>query len=483
MVAKDNDREFRLRPRKPPVANSRNESTAWSLAFKAVILHSRMSRKQRSGAGAARGDNRKSFHQRCAVRVTYSPNIVKGQWRAHGRYVARDSATKEGQAETAGFDAHTDAVDLSKTLNDWQRAGDERMWKFIISPEFGERIDLRKLTRDLMTRIAQDLGTDLEWAAAAHHNTEHPHVHVALRGVGGKGEVLRLDRDYVKHGIRAATEDLCTRQLGYRTERDAEVAASREVHETRYTSLDRDIARAKDQADHDGSVFQFRSSAESFGLPQVRQQRIAERLTVLQNMGLATKVGPYTWEVRGDFERVLRAMQRTNDRQKMLHAQGVILSDERLPLVALDQRKFTSVEGRVLVHGEEENGRDAGRSYLLLEGTDATVHYILYTPEIEEARSSGNVRTNSFVRLRKMFVDGKPLLDVQDLGSAEAILDNKRHLSETARNFVARGILPEENGWGGWLGRYQSALRSAAVEIQRTSHVKQTGLETKSLER
>ena len=437
-MAKDSEREFRLRPRKPPVANSRNESTAWSLAFKAVIHHSRMSRKQRSGAGAARADNRKSFHQRCAVRVTYSPNIVKGQWRAHGRYVARDSATKEGQAETPGFDAHVDGVDLSRTLNEWQRAGDERMWKFIISPEFGERVDLRRLTRDLMARIAQDLGTDVEWAAAAHHNTEHPHVHVALRGVGGKGEVLRLDRDYLKHGIRAAAEDLCTRQLGYRTERDAEVAASREVHETRYTSLDRDIARGKDQSDYGGSVFQFRLSAESSGLAQVRQQRIAERLTVLQTMGLATSAGPNTWEVRDDFESVLRAMQRTSDRQKMLHAKGVVLSDKRLPLVALDHRKFTSVEGRVLVHGEEENGRDTGRSYLLLEGTDARVHYILYTPEIEEARNNGKLLTNSFIRLRKMFVDGKPLLDVEDLGSAQAIINNKRHLSETARQLLKR---------------------------------------------
>ena len=82
-----------------------------------------------------------------------------------------------------------------------------------------------------------------------------------------------------------------------------------------------------------------------------------------------------------------------------------------------------------------------------------------------------------------MFVDGKPLLDVQDLGSAEAILSNKRHLSEATRNFVKRGMLPEEDGWGGWLGRYQAALRWAAVAIQRTSHVKKTGLETKGLER
>lgn len=390
---------------------------------------------------------------------------------------------REGQAGAAAFNAHADVLDMAKSLDVWQRAGDERMWKFIISPEFGERADLRKLTRDLMVQIAHDLGTGLEWAAATHHNTEHPHVHVALRGVDSNGQALRLDRDYVKHGIRAAAEDICTRQLGYRTERDAEVAVSREVHEARYTSLDRDIARSKDTGDYGGSAFHFKITEASSGSMTVRQQQIAKRLTVLQTMSLASAVGPNAWQVRDDFESILRAMQRTSDRQKMLRAQGVLLSDERLPLVVMDQRKLNSVEGRVLVHGEEENGRDAGRSYFLLEGTDARVHYILYTPEIEEARSRGRLRTNSFVRLRKLFVDGKPLLEVRDLGPAEAIVDNKRHLTESARAYLKHGTLPDDDGWGGWLGRYQGALKAAALEINREGNMDRTGSIQRGAER
>ena len=37
-------------------------------------------------------------------------------------------------------------------------AGDERIWKFIVSPEFGEQIDLKRLTRELMGRIERELG-------------------------------------------------------------------------------------------------------------------------------------------------------------------------------------------------------------------------------------------------------------------------------------------------------------------------------------
>ena len=55
-MAKDDEREFRLRPRKPP---ARNERAAWASAYKILMHHARMSgsRKRRSvgaGAGAKR---------------------------------------------------------------------------------------------------------------------------------------------------------------------------------------------------------------------------------------------------------------------------------------------------------------------------------------------------------------------------------------------------------------------------------------------
>ena len=174
-------------------------------------------------------------------------------------------------------------------------------------------------------------------------------------------------------------------------------------------------------------------------------------------MGLAEPAGAREWMVRRDFETVLKAMQRTSDRQKMLASHGALLSDERLPLVVLDLRKLKTLEGRVLAHGEEEAGKGAGRHYLLLEGTDAKVHLIYYTPEMEEARSRGKLRANSFVRLQKQFENGRPVLEIEDSGDAERVLRNKRHLGERAKSFLNRGIAPSEDGWGGWLGRYQAA--------------------------
>jgi hypothetical protein len=77
------------------------------------------------------------------------------------------------------------------------------------------------------------------------------------------------------------------------------------------------------------------------------------------------------------------------------------------------------------------------------------------------------LRTNSFIRLRKLFVDGRPALEVNDMGDSESILKNRAHLEGTARQLIKRGIIPTEDGWGGWLGRYQTALRECAFRLDQ----------------
>ena len=84
-------------------------------------------------------------------------NATAGQWRAHGRYVVRESVTFDGGSRGMGFDGKNESAEIVQRLENWQKAGDERLWKIIISPEFGDRADLRKLTRDLMSRMETDL--------------------------------------------------------------------------------------------------------------------------------------------------------------------------------------------------------------------------------------------------------------------------------------------------------------------------------------
>jgi len=168
--------------------------------------------------------------------------------------------------------------------------------------------------------------------------------------------------------------------------------------------------------------------------------------------------------VRRDFETALRAMQRLGDRQKILAAHGVPVSDTRLPLVMFDLRHCTTLEGRVLAHGEDEG---SGRSFMMLEGTDAKVHCIYHTPQMAEARGRGGLRANKFVRLRKLFENGRPLLEIDELGHSEKILSDRRYQEELAAQLLQRGTSPAECSWGGWLGRYQAALHKTAAERAR----------------
>ena len=65
----------------------------------------------------------------------YSPNRTTGQ-SAHDRYIARDSAMQGHQARSLGDQG--EVVVPPEVLDRWQKAGDPRLWKKIISPEFGE---------------------------------------------------------------------------------------------------------------------------------------------------------------------------------------------------------------------------------------------------------------------------------------------------------------------------------------------------------
>ena len=211
---------------------------------------------------------------------------------------------------------------LCPTCENWQRSGDGLIWKFIVSPEFGEQIDLQRLAREMVGQIESDLGKPIEWAGIAHFNTEHPHVHIALRGTSSDGQALRLSRDYIKRGIKEIAQEACTRQLGFRTVLDAAEAERREIAEQRLTSHDRQIFRkATLDPENPGSKLLVEVDLAQFP-PRTQQRQLAARMAVLQPMGLAEEIGPSSCWLRSDAERVLRTMQLAADRQKTRQARG-----------------------------------------------------------------------------------------------------------------------------------------------------------------
>jgi hypothetical protein len=305
--------------------------------------------------------------------------------------------------------------------------------------------------------MEHDLGTQLEWVAAIHHNTEHPHVHIAVRGVDDKGMPLRLPREYIRAGMRERAEELATEALGYRSPADAQEAQRRETIQNRYTPLDRILQRSNNGSSSRFAVTANPNNAALSESAQQLQKHLAARLMHLQTMGLAQFVAPHEWSVQAEFETVLRTLQQSGDRQKMLAAHGALVSDKRLPLQVTTLRQLRSVAGRVLLHTEDEQ---TGKRYMLVEGTDGKVHLIYHTGEIEEARNQGKLAVNDFVRIEKRFAKKKPILHVDDLGCANALLQSSSYFRKEAEILIRHGIHDVQPVWGGWLGQYQTKLQN-----------------------
>jgi hypothetical protein len=117
---KDNEREFRLRPRKPA---ARGEHRVYAATFKIIMHHARMcgQRRRRVVGFGTTTTHARSYTQRCAVRVLYSKNTSKLQWRAPGRCVARKSATYEGDPRVVGFSTSQEGIHIAARLEDWQK--------------------------------------------------------------------------------------------------------------------------------------------------------------------------------------------------------------------------------------------------------------------------------------------------------------------------------------------------------------------------
>jgi type IV secretory pathway VirD2 relaxase len=466
------ERPFRIRPRRP-IRQRRDEIRIWSTAFKRLIHLVRMSGKRPIKSGNT-GKAKRSYSQRCAVRVSYSTNRTPGQWRAHGRYLARESA-RAGEGNTGrGFGPSGGVLNLSKTLDRWQSNGDERLFKIIISPEFGERLNLEELTHTFVGRVEHDLGTKFDWVAVTHFNTSHPHVHIALRGINDRGQALRFEPDYIRVVMRRHAEDLCTSQIGFRSKLDAEDAQRREIDQPRYTSLDaiiRSNAEGGNTSESSSGYFSVTVDPTNPNLHEsarLQQVHVVSRLLTLQKMGLAGRAGVGEWQVRMDFVQILRAMQRSNDRQKTLAAHRALLSDERLPLQLTSIKEIKELEGRVLGHGQEDT---VSRPYILIEGTDARVHYIPYTVTIDAARHKGFLRVNSFVGLYRK---DRGHLFVQDFGDADKFLEDTAQMRTRAKRLAVAVSVVDEAPWGGWLGRYRAKLNAEVDRFRRTTQPEPT---------
>jgi len=67
--------------------------------------------------------------------------------------------------------------------------------------------------------------------------------------------------------------------------------------------------------------------------------------------------------------------------------------------------------------------------------------------------------------MRPHSAKGKTFLILSDLGPSAELLNNTEHMRNSAQALMKRGIVPVENGWAGWLGKYEARLVHSFEEL------------------
>lgn len=355
--------------------------------------------KRGSGSGkAARGRRTVAAMRRTPGqrRVTVMARIARhkgAHYRAaplakHIKYLERDGVSRDGR-DASMFDAQTDRADRDDFAG---RCEDDRHhFRFIVSPEdAGDMEDLRSFTRELMADAAKDLGTELDWVAVDHWNTDNPHIHVLVRGVASDGTDLVIDRGYISEGLRFRAEERVTLELGPRTELDIRTALEREVDAERWTSLDRQLERlGQDTA----GLIDLRPGGDAD--PEMRRLLLG-RAAKLEQLGLAAREGPAVWALEPGAETTLRDLSVRNDIIKTMHkAMGRDGGRFDVSALALHQDiPSEPVIGRLVERGLHDEL--TGSAYAIIDGVDGRTHHLRF----KDMEMTGDAKAGSIVELR-----------------------------------------------------------------------------------
>jgi len=371
----------------------------------------------------------------------------------HLNYLRREGVTRDGEKAHL-FGPGGDEVDAMDFVG---RCEDDRHhFRFIVSPDDAlEMSDLRGFTRDLVGQMEKDLDTRLDWAAVDHWNTEHPHIHLIVRGVRDDGENLVISRDYIKEGMRDRARDLITQELGPRTDHDIRRGLERQIETERWTDLDRQLAR-------DG----YRTGIVDLAPHPDRQSDEFHafkvgRLRKLERLGLAEEIGPGQWTMSETAETTLRELGERGDIIKRIHRglteRGIGRGAASYVLAA--ESIDDPIVGRLVDRGLDDELK--GTAYAVVDGVDGRTHHI----KLPDLDAAGDSAPGSIVELRR-FDDARGQRRVAL--AVRSDLDIERQVHATGATWLDRQAIAREPaalGGGGFGAEVRDAMDRRAEHL------------------
>jgi type IV secretory pathway VirD2 relaxase len=373
----------------------------------------------------------------------------------HLTYLRREGVTRDGEKAQL-FGPDNDRIDPKEFAE--RCDGDRHHFRFIVSPDDAtEMSDLKSFTRDLVAQMEKDLDTKLDWAGVAHWNTEHPHIHLIVRGVRDDGENLVIARDYIKEGMRDRARDLITQELGHCTEQDIRRELERQIATERWTKLDRQLMR---DMSRDGVIDLAPLPSRQ---PDTFHALKVGRLRKLEALGLAEEVGAGQWTISEKAEATLRALGERGDIIKRMHRGLSASGIERnaASYVLASESLDDPVIGRLVDRGLDNELK--GTAYAVIDGVDGRTHHVRL-PDFDAA-SDGAM--GSIVELRKFeYARGFPRVAL----AVRSDVSIKQQINASGATWLDRQAVartPTPLGSGGFGAEVRDALdRRAEFLVQ-----------------
>jgi hypothetical protein len=125
--------------------------------------------------------------------------------RGHLRYLAEGKGVDGVDAELFGHDPRG----LVERARD-----DTHQIRGMVSLDAGDRVDLKAFMTQLMTQVERDMRAPIDWVSAVHHDTDHVHAHLLIRGRDLNGHELYFTKHYWAYGLRYRVQWQATELLG-----------------------------------------------------------------------------------------------------------------------------------------------------------------------------------------------------------------------------------------------------------------------------
>jgi len=381
----------------------------------------------------------------------------------HLDYLRRDGVTRDGERARL-FGPGTEEPDGRAFA---ERCEDDRHhFRFIVSPDDAvEMSDLKSFSRDLVGQMEKDLDTRLDWVAVDHWNTEHPHVHLIVRGVRDDGQDLVISRDYIKEGMRDRARDLITRELGPRTDLDIRRVLESQIEAERWTQLDRQLVRDAGKP----GIIDLAPLADR--QPDEFHTLKVGRLRKLEVLGVAGQVAPGQWFVKPDAETVLRELGERGDIIKRMHRALTERGIERgsANYVLAGESLDVPVIGRLVERGLDDELK--GTAYAVVDGVDGRTHHIRL-PHLDAA---GDSPPGSIVELRT-FEDARGERRVAL--AVRSDLDLQHQVNASGATWLDRQSIAREPvamSDGGFGAEVRQAMQQRADHLVREGLAEQQG--------